>query len=102
MAYYRRVTDVGEKGVRLHGFLALVIGALILRLHWEWSGAGIVLSLLGLFLLAEGLLCVAAPKFGVQSLQILDEATKARTLLFTGVLVIVVAGVLASNLILTA
>jgi uncharacterized protein YjeT (DUF2065 family) len=98
MTYYRRITEAGEQGVRLHGLLTLAIGTIVLRLHWVWSGAAIVLSLLGVFMLAEGLLCIVAPKLGVQSLQILDETTKARTLTFTGVLVIVVAGVLAVNL----
>ncbi len=102
MTYYRRITEAGEQGVRLHGLLSLAIGTLILRLHWVWSGASVVLSLLGVFMLAEGLLCVMAPKLGVRSLQVLDEASKARTLFFTGVFVIVVAGVLAVSLFLSA
>ncbi len=102
MTYYRRVTEAGEQGVRLHGLLSLALGLLVLRLHWIWSGAAVVLSLLGVFMLAEGLLCVLAPKLGVQSLQVLDEASKARTLFFTGVFVIVVAGVLAASLVLPA
>ena len=102
MNYYRRITDVGERGVRLHGFLTVAIGVIVLRLHWVWSGAAIVLSLLGVFLLAEGVLCIVAPKLGVQSLQVLDEAAKARTLIFTGVLAIIVAGVLSANLIFVA
>jgi len=102
MTYYRRIADAGEQDVRLHGFLTLAIGLLVLRLHWVWSGASIVLPLLGVFLHAEGVLCIIAPKIGVQSLQVLDEATKARTLMFTGVLAIIVAGVLYANLIFVA
>ena len=99
VAYYQRVTEVGERGVRLHGVLGLAIGLLILRLHWVWSDPGAVLTLLGLFFAAEGILCVVAPKLGVQSLQVIDESTKARTLVFTGVLAVVVAGVLTANLV---
>ncbi len=102
MTYYRRITEAGEQGVRLHGLLSLAIGTLVLRLHWVWSGATVVLSLLGVFMLSEGLLCVTAPKLGVHSLQVLVEAAKARTLFFTGVLVIIVAGVLAASLFLMA
>ena len=68
MTYYRRITEAGEQGVRLHGLLSLAIGILVLRLHWIWSGATVVLTLLGVFMLAEGVLCVAAPKLGVHSL----------------------------------
>ena len=53
-------------------------------------------------MLVEGLLCIFIPKLGVNSLQTLDEASKARTLFFTGVLMIIVAGVLAGTLFLTA
>ncbi len=97
MAYYRRVTEAGENGVRLHGLLTLIIGIIVLRLHWVWSGAGIVLSLLAMFLVAEGVMCIAAPRLSIQSLQVLDEAAKAKTLFYTGVFVIIVAGVLAVN-----
>ncbi len=99
VTYYQLISSVGRRGVRLHGALTLIIGLIILRLHWVWSDAGAVLSLLGLLLVAEGFLCVAAPKLGAQSLQMVDESTKARTLVFTGVLAIVIAGVLAANLV---
>ena len=102
MTYYRRIAEAGERGVRLHGFLTLTIGTLVLRLHWVWSGAAVVLSLLGVLMLVEGLLCMLIPKLGVQSLRILDEASKARTLFFTGALMIIVGGVLASTLFLAA
>ena len=101
MSYYRRITDAGPSGVRLHGLLALALGTIVLRLHWVWSGAAVVLSILGVLMVAEGVMCVAAPKLGVQSLQVLDETAKARTLFLTGVFVIVAAGVLAANLFFT-
>jgi uncharacterized protein YjeT (DUF2065 family) len=101
MTYYRRVAEAGVQGVRLHGFLTLAIGTIVLRLHWVWSGAAVVLSLLAVFMLAEGVLCITVPKLGVHSLQVLDEETKARTLFFTGVFVIIVAGVLTASLFFT-
>ncbi len=99
VAYYRLVVGAHERGMRLHGLLGACIGGLVLRLHPVWHGAGSLLTFLAALLLAEGAMCFFMPRFGLAKLIVLDEATKARAMFFTGVTLVIVAGVLAASLI---
>ena len=98
MAYYRLVARGHERGMRLHGLFSAGVGGLVLRLHPVWQGAGSLLTFLAALLLAEGAMCLIMPRFGLVKLVVLDDATKARAMFFTGVTLVIVAGVLAANL----
>lgn len=97
-AYYRIVSAYGEWGMRLHGAVSAAVGGLAVAGHPIWQGPGALLTFVAVLMVAEGAVCLIMPKYGLLSLEALDDSVRNRALLFTGAILIVIAGVLALNL----
>ncbi len=98
MGYYHWMAAAGARGVRIHGLMSGALGLLILRLHPVWTGAGMLLTFLGGLLVAEGAMGVFIPQHGLRSLVVFDDTLRPRLLLYMGVALIIVAGVLTIHL----
>ncbi len=92
--YYRWLAHQGPLGVRLNGLVSLAIGGPIVLVHNVWSGPAVLLTLFGWMLVLESALCLLFPGAGLAGLIEIEEATRARILQFTGLILVVVGGVL--------
>lgn len=100
VGYHQRLAERGAAAVRGYGMLVLTGGAIIALFHNVWSGAGTVLTIAGWLFVAEGGLCVFAPQIGMMGLSAADPALRRRTVIVTGALSLIVAGVLWADLLL--
>jgi uncharacterized protein YjeT (DUF2065 family) len=97
-AYYQALGIRGGNGLRIHGVLTLSVGALIAGFHNIWQGPPIMITVMGWLLLAEGIICLFFPRFGIISLGLMDHEGKSRSIFFTGVLLVIVAGALLATM----
>ncbi len=93
-AYYAWLASRGVAGVRLNGLISLGLGGIIVSFHNIWSGPPLLLTLLGWLLLLESAMCLFAPRAGLASLSEVEGSSRASILKGTGVVLIVVSGVL--------
>jgi hypothetical protein len=100
VAYHQRLAERGPAAVRGYGTLVLSGGAIIALFHNVWSGAGTVLTIAGWLFVVEGVLCVFAPNIGMMGLSAADPALRRRTIIASGTLALIVAGVLWADLLL--
>ncbi|MDX2221212.1 MAG: hypothetical protein SFV21_00605 [Rhodospirillaceae bacterium] len=98
LAYYAVLAARGSSAIRVHGLAVGALGAAVVVVHNVWSGPATVLTLAGWLMLAEGALCLAAPRLGLTAMVASDGTMRRRTVIATGALSLVVAGVLWAHL----
>lgn len=98
LAYYAALAACGPAAIRAHGLVVGAVGAAVALVHNVWSGPATVLTLAGWLMLAEGALCLAAPRLGVLAVDGSDGVLRRRAVIAAGVLSLVVAGVLWAHL----
>lgn len=94
LAYFAALAARGPHAIRVHGLAVATVGMAIIVLHNVWSGAATVLTLAGWLFMAEGALCVIAPGAGLASMSNSDAELRRKAVIATGVLSLIVAGVL--------
>lgn len=97
-SYYDHLGAAGRRGVRLNGMISLAIGAPIVIFHNIWSGPPLLLTALGWLLLTESALCFLTPDSGLSGLAEMDREVRGRIIKGTGVVMIIVGGVLAVHI----
>ncbi len=101
-AYYVWLASQGTAGVRLNGLISLSVGGVIVFFHNVWSGPPLLLTVIGWLLLLESALCLFAPGAGLASLSEVEGGSRVSILKGTGVVLIVISGVLGVHAITTA
>lgn len=84
---------LGRPGAFANGGLSLVPGAVIVAVHPVWTGAAVVLTLLGWLMVAKGGICFLVPELALKSMARAGAGT-GREFVVGGVLLLAVAGVL--------
>jgi hypothetical protein len=79
--FFIRLRDLGYGGVFVHGFLSLGFGSMILAFHRVWSGAPLVLTILGVLYMVKTLQCFLLPEVSMRSL---NRVTLERSRIFIG------------------
>jgi len=92
--YYDALMARGATAIRGHGAVVGFIGALVVVFHNVWSGPVLLLTAFGWLLLAEGVFCMVAPQISLRSMATAPPALRQKTIVATGVVVMVIAGVL--------
>jgi hypothetical protein len=98
LSYYQRLAALGAIAIRGHGAVVMTFGALIAWLHPVWSGPVVVLTVFAWLLVAEGALCLSAPKLGLWALNSPEADLRRRAVVASGVAILIVAGVLWAHL----
>lgn len=97
-SYYDLLGVMGRRGVRLNGMISLAVGGLIVAFHNVWSGPPLLLTIIGWLLLVESVLCLAIPDAGLSRLAEMENGLRGRIIKSTGVVFIVVGGVLTAHI----
>jgi len=61
-AWISAIAARGTNGILTLGGVNILLGAFIIGFHWVWSGAAALLTVVGLFILARGMLCLFCPE----------------------------------------
>lgn len=101
-SYYAFLSARGQNGVRLNGMISLVTGGTIVAFHNVWAGPPLLLTLIGWLLLVESALCLTIPNAGLAGLTEMGSDNRERIVKGTGVILIIVGGVLGVHLLTAA
>jgi uncharacterized protein YjeT (DUF2065 family) len=93
--YFAWMRRNGEGGAVIYGLFCVLWGSLIVSFHREWTGLLVVLPLFGAIQLAEGLVFLVAPEFGLRLMALFNEANLGLFRLL-GVIALVLAGIIAT------
>jgi len=66
VSYFIRLRGLGATGAFVDGFVNLALAGIIIAFHNVWSGAAMVVTLLGWALLIKSLIRFCAPKFALR------------------------------------
>jgi len=99
IAYYKRVVEMGHKGVRLNGTVSLVVGMTVILLHNVWSGVPVLLTLLGWLLVAESVICFLVPEMALTGFKSMKEEHQVRVYQGTGTALLALSILLVFHLI---
>lgn len=66
--FFVKLRAHGRAGVFANGMLSLLVGSIIVAFHNVWSGAGMVLTILGWAQVVKGLLSLTVPAIGLRTL----------------------------------
>jgi hypothetical protein len=80
--FFMRLRGPGYAGVFVHGFLLLGFTSMILAFHHVWSGAPLVLTIVGVLYLAKTVQCFMLPAVSLRSL---NRVTLERSRVLIGV-----------------
>lgn len=90
-----RLREKGHAGVLAVGMLSLLFGSIVLALHPVWSGAGLVVTLLGCAHVAKGALYLGFPAVGMRSLALVDR-DRPRGFVAAGAGLLILAAIVAA------
>jgi hypothetical protein len=80
--FFIQLAALRYSGVFLHGLLSLAFSAMIVALHPVWSGAPLVLTIVGLLYLMKTVQCFLSPNVSLRSL---ERVRLERSRVFIGV-----------------
>ena len=100
VGFFTQLRGPGYAGVFVHGFLLLGFASMILAFHRVWSGAPLVLTIVGVLYLAKTAQCFLLPEVSLRSL---NRATleRSRALIGVGVMFLAIAGAMVVALMRT-
>jgi uncharacterized protein YjeT (DUF2065 family) len=91
--YFAWMRREGDAGAVIYGLFCVLWGSLIVSFHREWTGLLVILPVFGVLQLAEGLVFLVAPEFGLKLMSIFNE-TNLGLFRLLGLIALVLAAVI--------
>ena len=91
--FFAALHAMGRPGAFANGFLALVMGSLIVSLHNIWSGIPVILTLIGWAYIAKSTVIFLSPELGLRSIGRV-QAKSAKQFVFAGVGLVLISALL--------
>ncbi len=95
--FFIALRERGHAGVIVVAFISLGFGSIIAAFHPVWSGIPLILTLLGWTQVLKGFIYLCFPAFGLRKLGMVS-VERSKMFAVPGVALLVVAGLLAWNL----
>jgi len=101
VGFFVWLREKGLPGAFANGFTSLAFGSIVVAFHRVWSGAPLVLTLLGVLSLVKAAQCFLFPALALRSMQRVS-LERSREFVFAGAISLVVAAITAYGLAVSA
>ncbi len=96
LSLIEHVESKGNRAILLVGVINTAVGSFILGFHWIWTGMSLIVSVIGIFFLLRGFLCLTCPQWVLKKIQKVMKRGKTN-LRIAGLVTIIISGAILHN-----